>query len=348
MADNVTVRAAGLVLPTQTDVKVRWADGSVRHALVSFLIPQLQANQTQTIELLAGGPNYNSGWVTKDQLLASDFEALASIVVGSTPFNVSARQMLQGIASPEYWIKGGIATEFIIRDFSSNILKPAERFLPRPASTPSAGMIRVSTVVDNTWINARGNLTYDVALSLGKSIPQPVYSKAGLTHFHDARWHKVFWQGTTPPKIETRYNLAYLIKTGALPNYDTSLVIPTSTITGEYNNWSSSAPRHHGRLRTDQVHADDGRPARNRPLPAVGQPLPGQHGLSPGGGDDQLRRPVRHDPDALPRVRPGPFVLLPARSRSMIVRRSGLRRWMSTTSSSTWLPRTGSRLPSAT
>ena len=240
VADNVTVRAGSLVLPTQTDVKVRWPDGSVRHALVSFVIPQLAASQSLTVEILAGGPNYNTGWVTKDQLLASDFEAQMSIVVGSTTFSASARQMLQNLTGVEYWMQGGIATEFIIRDFAANAFNQLNVSY-RVRVYPSAGCIRVSTVVDNTWINARGNITYDFNLSLGRSVPQSVFAKTGFTHYHDARWHKVFWQGTTPPQIEIRYNLPYLIATGAVPNYDTSAVVPTSTITSQYNSWNTSA-----------------------------------------------------------------------------------------------------------
>ncbi len=239
VADNVTIRAGGLVLPTQTDVKVRWGDGSVRHALVSFVIPQLQTGQSLTAEVLAGGPNYTSGWVTKDQLLAGDFEAQLSMMVGSTPANVSARLMLQGLSSVEYWIKGGICSEFIIRDFSQRAFGQLGVSY-RVRVYPGAGAIRVSTVVDNTWIDARGNITYDFTLSLGRTVPQTVFAKTGFTHWHDARWQKVFWQGTTPPEIETRYNLSYLNKTGAVTNYDTSITVPASALTGEYNSWTGA------------------------------------------------------------------------------------------------------------
>ena len=174
-------------------------------------------------------------------MLASDFEALLRLLSGGTQSNVSARQLLQGIATPEYWLKGGIASEFIIRDFSQRSFGQLNVSY-RVRVYPAAGAIRVSTVVENTWIDARGNLTYDVAMDLGRSTPVTVYRKTGLTHFHDARWHKVFWQGTTPPKVETRYNLAYIISTGSLPNYDTSLVVPSAAITSEYNSWNDLRP----------------------------------------------------------------------------------------------------------
>ncbi len=73
VADNVTARVAGQYLPTQTDVKIRYPDGSVKHALVSFLLPSLEANQTASVDILAGGPNADQQPMTKEQLLARDF-----------------------------------------------------------------------------------------------------------------------------------------------------------------------------------------------------------------------------------------------------------------------------------
>jgi hypothetical protein len=240
VAGNVTVRTPTLVLPTQTDVKVSWDDGSVRHALVSFILPQIGVGESVPVEILAGGPNYTTGWMTKEQLLAGDFEAVLAMAVGSVPQNASARQILNGMAEPQYWIKGGICTEFIIQDWLTRYFGQLNVSY-RVRVYPSTGAIRVSTVVDNTFIDSRGNLTYDFTLSLGRSSPQSVFAKTGFAHWCDARWHKVFWQGATPPRIETRYDLAYWIKGGFLPSYDTSLVVPSSTITNAYNSWNSSA-----------------------------------------------------------------------------------------------------------
>ena len=44
-----------------------------------------------------------------------------SLNVGGTPYTASARTLLGGIATPEYWIQGEICTEFLIRDFTVNI-----------------------------------------------------------------------------------------------------------------------------------------------------------------------------------------------------------------------------------
>lgn len=39
-------RLAGSAVATQADVKQRWGDGSVRHAIISFIIPSLAPNAT--------------------------------------------------------------------------------------------------------------------------------------------------------------------------------------------------------------------------------------------------------------------------------------------------------------
>ena len=79
VASNVTARINGLNVNTQTDVKVRYPDNSVKHALVSFLIPCLAASSTAIVEITNGGTNYNTSYLTKTQLLATDFDARMAV-----------------------------------------------------------------------------------------------------------------------------------------------------------------------------------------------------------------------------------------------------------------------------
>ena len=104
VASHVTVRANGVDLPTQTDVKVRWPDNRVRHAMVSFIIPQLQASQTQSIEVRTGGTNQNSTWMSTSDLLATDFQALLAITSGGKTQNASARD-------PAKHVPGGVLAQ---------------------------------------------------------------------------------------------------------------------------------------------------------------------------------------------------------------------------------------------
>ena len=237
---NVIARVAGAALATQTDVKVRWSDGSIKHALVSFLLPNLAANSQAIVDLLAGGPNANGQPITKAQLLARDFDAQMTITIAGVPTTISARQMLASAASVETWLSGNICSEFLVKDFSTNIASQLNvQYRVRVYSGYNG--IRVDTVVENCWTQYRGNLTYDFSLALGQASPQVVFSKAGFAHNFNARWRKVFWQDTTPSQVQIKYDIPYLIGTGLLPRYDTSLVMPETTLASRYAGWSGSA-----------------------------------------------------------------------------------------------------------
>ena len=64
----------GLPVPTQADVKCRWPDGSVKHAILSFLIPKLKKNST----LLVSFQNYHTGnnaaYLKEADMLDSQFD----------------------------------------------------------------------------------------------------------------------------------------------------------------------------------------------------------------------------------------------------------------------------------
>ncbi len=105
---------------------------------------------------------------------------------------------------------------------------------------PGWSGFRVDTVVENCWAQYRGNLTYDFNLLLGYSNPQSVFSKSSFTHNCNARWHRTFWQGDTPPEVEIRYDVPYMISTKILPYYDVGLAASESTIASAYSSWQSS------------------------------------------------------------------------------------------------------------
>ncbi|HUW82091.1 MAG TPA: Calx-beta domain-containing protein, partial [Phycisphaerae bacterium] len=239
VASNVTARVGAQELQTQTDVKIRWGDNSVKHALVSFVIPQVPASGQVTVDILDGGTNYNTDWVTESELLATDFEASMSLSVGGTPYTASARTLLGGIATPQYWIQGDVCSEFLIRDFGSNIEQQLNvQYYVR--TYPGWSGFRVCAVVENCWTEYRGNLTYDFDLKLGNSSPVSVFGKTGFEHTFNARWHRVFWQGNEPSEIEIQYDVNYMISTKIVPNYDTSLIVPESIMAGAYSGWQSS------------------------------------------------------------------------------------------------------------
>ncbi|MFZ6814897.1 hypothetical protein ACO0K3_10550 [Undibacterium sp. Rencai35W] len=218
----------GSVLPLQLDVKASHDDGSWRHAVVSGVLPKLMANQTETISLLKNtAPNTAPVSGTPSALLTAGFTASATAVIGGVAYSASADDLLK---SGQYtnWLAGSMVNEWLV----SAPLKTAQgathphltaRFAIRSYTGQSKA--RVDVTIENNWAYepAPQNITYDAQI---KVAGQSVYTKSALTHYHHARWRKLFWWGAEP-QVHIRHNTAYLIASKAVPNYDQSIVFST-------------------------------------------------------------------------------------------------------------------------
>ena len=222
----------GSTLPLQVDVKATHDDGSVRHAVISASIPQLAAGTTETITLIKNSKASPSAVAaTPSAILAAGFTAAINVTMNGQIYSASADNLLK---SGKYtnWLAGPIVNEWQV----SAPLKNAQglehphltaRFAIRAYSGQNKA--RVDVTLENNWAYEPGpqNFTYDTQILVGN---QTVYSKAGLTHSHHARWRKVFWWGTDP-QIHIQHNTAYLIASKAVPNYDQSIVFTAASIT---------------------------------------------------------------------------------------------------------------------
>jgi len=238
--DTVSVKVNGVVLPTQCDIKRHWSDGSIKHAVVSVILPKIESNQDLTLEIIAGGTNANSsGWLTKDEILATNVESkieLTNISGSGYSGNLTAsiREAIQKQSKLDYWLKGSVCTEVLVSQQLNNSLNASweARFYPGT----NFG-IRVSNTIENVSLKYRGNIVYDVSISTGNSLPKQRFSKIQFVHTHNTRWRKIFWIGNEPPEVEVHYDINYLVSTGMIMNYDTQLKIAESEISAEYNNW---------------------------------------------------------------------------------------------------------------
>src|SRR5690606_21239737 len=140
------------------------------------------------------------------------------------------------------WLSGPVVTEWHVW----SPLKTASgtehpHLTARFAIRAYAGMskVRVDTTIENAWTYEPNpsNFTYDAVIRVGG---QDVYSKAGLTHYHHARWRKVFWWGAAP-QTHVKHHTGYLIATKAVPNYDQSIAISRNAINTIKNAFKGSA-----------------------------------------------------------------------------------------------------------
>jgi hypothetical protein len=240
--DKLTGRLEdGTTVPLQVDVKATHADGSVRHAIISAVLPSIAPATVRTMSLVKGGSTA-AGSAAIDTLTRTGFTAAVHAKIGGIDYYASADDLIKsGKAST--WLSGPIATEWQVSaplQTADGVQHPhlSARFAVR--WYPGANKARVDVVVENDWAYEPSpqNFTYDASVMVGG---QPVYSKAGLTHLHHARWRKLFWFNGSEPAINVKHNVAYLISTGALPNFDQSLVIPEDAMAALQTRWDQSS-----------------------------------------------------------------------------------------------------------
>ena len=230
----------GTVVPLQVDVKATHADGSIRHAIISAIVPSIAAAKVRTMSLVKGG-TAPQGTVAIDSLMRGGFTTSVHAKIGGTDYYASADELLKS-GKVTNWLNGPVATEWQVSaplHTASGAPHPhlSARFAIR--YYPGANTARVDVVVENDWAYEPSpqNFTYDASVTVGG---KSVYSKTGMTHYHHARWRKLFWWNGSEPQVNIKENTAYLIDSRALPNYDRSLVIPESVLSGLQAKWTGA------------------------------------------------------------------------------------------------------------
>lgn len=219
--------ANGSAIPLQVDVKALHTDGSVRHAIISGIMPTLAAGAIETIQLTkATLTKSTAASITTADLARENIEATVNVKVSGVDYQINLEEVLTS-SSPKPWLQGPIVNEFVMgapfKKVSDGTLHPhlTARFAVRSFSSLARAKIDVTLENAKTYEPNPSDFTYDIQINVGGSV---VYTKSALVHFHHTRWHKNFWT-TTEPKVHIKHNTSYLINTKAVPNYDQRIQI---------------------------------------------------------------------------------------------------------------------------
>ncbi len=235
----------GNPVPTQVDVKTRWPDGSVQHAILSFIILRLHGDTPLKIGFAPQSAAPEPA-IDPAQFLAPrfNFDAQIQITRDGKTEAVSARKMLED-GSFVTWCKGPIATTLILADhsvrrkydFGFESLRPI-RPIFHATFWPSIGQVFVRAVAENSNTESLQDVEYDVRLTAGHESPGEMFRQAGIIHQAGTRWTRRFWIGANHlPQLDIDHNIAYLAATRAFPNFDSSLRIPEGVLAETYNKW---------------------------------------------------------------------------------------------------------------
>lgn len=233
-SDHVVVNTGGVDLPTQTDVKRRYADGSIRHAIVSVQVAAASAPQALTIKTT--GAAASGSPLSLDAVLAGGVDYTVEITEAGAVYRAALRDALQG--KTDTWLSGPLVTEWRAR------VAPSAGVTPHPAlrvvfdarfSTPAQG--RVSVALENVESTAdRGDRMYDLRI-LDKA-GTAVFARTGITQYHQTRFRQVFHFGGASAQ-SVLADAASLMRSQAIFQY-TSADITSDMVASLYSNWQAT------------------------------------------------------------------------------------------------------------
>lgn len=235
--DALVATINGKTYAVQMDPKTYNADGSVRTATITMMAPALPATSSTAVMLSTAAPQSGATDVNLAQALSSyslvanlDITANAGGATGLQSIDVvSAVKAALANGKATYWEKGALATEAVV-------------------SIPVAGSLRIEadiTAYANGQVSARLQFNNDIAMTANggtvtysASVVQngvTVHNQASLTQYQYQDWSTTV--GTVPSStgLNVQHDIAYLEKTGAVPNYDLQFGVSSGQISSYAN-----------------------------------------------------------------------------------------------------------------
>lgn len=223
-------------IPLQVDAKATHADGSLRHAVLTAQLPSLANGATQPVTLFQKATPLAGSAISLNQLLATNFDATVNLNISGTIYSASAREMLQNITSND-WLSGPLASEWLVNGaVKTGSGTPHPHLTAHFAIRAFDGLdrVRVSVTIENSNVLVAnpGVFTYDASVIVqGKG---EVFSQTNVSHYRQARWHRIFWWGNDP-QVHITHDKAYFEATRAIPTYDPDVTVPNFRL----NEWTT-------------------------------------------------------------------------------------------------------------
>ena len=261
--DTLVLKAGEQNITSQVNVKRRYEDGSVKHAIISTIIGDVAPGEPLELGIYPG--KGQSSQSLQVEVLLKSFAAEVNCVfpdgskstAKSMEFYNKAIGQTNGFRLVK-WLDGPLVMEMQLAGpplSDDGDTDPDLLVLFGLRFFKESRIVRVEVVVELPWIDGLGNIPYDVNISVdGKEVfankdvgywkhRMPYWIKDNnrhLGHFAHARWRKVFWVDEEPPKTHIHYDLAYLVSTGLIPPYDTNLKISNERLERSLKNWNDS------------------------------------------------------------------------------------------------------------
>ncbi len=193
-------------LPTQTDVKTRWPDGSIRFAVVTARVPR------------AGRYALKHAPAAKDWFSPKTLPYVWAYFAVGPDGKAEYHADTSGKGEAEYWLLGPLACE--IRYVADLKAKKGEvhPFLRVvfDLRVYKDGQARADVTVENT-LDRRAATVEQYNVALGDVTGKTLFTRNGLTHYYLTRWRHVLPLGLEAARVVPDLEPAY--QAHALPRY---------------------------------------------------------------------------------------------------------------------------------
>jgi hypothetical protein len=212
------------IVDLQLDRRATHPDGSLRHAVVSLVVPSLRARETLTLELRSADGRISGSSVGLVDLQRTGQSIEMILRAGEHRYRAS---LVEAVEQPvDTWLEGEVTTEWItdvpFRRIGNG--EPHSDLRARFYVRKYAGVdnVKVDVVVENltTFVGTRRRFDYGAEVLINGSV---VFAKPDITHFRNTRWKYTFWTGGEPG-VHIMFDPLVLMATRAIPAYDPDLV----------------------------------------------------------------------------------------------------------------------------
>ena len=246
IANQPQVLVNGQPVATQADVKNRYPDGSVEFAVIAVVIPALPASGSLTLTFQNQSAGSNTP-LTQAQMLASSYDFDASMAltpVSGTAQAASARTMLQN-GDYKLWTSGPVAQTIMLGDdtaarkYDIGFGDGYHPFRPRFYATfwPATHQVfvrsrrreRVDHRDRRPGLQAGDHVERGDGL-FGRPLGHADHPSQAPLGVEPVDPRSSGSAARPRPQVNIDNNLAYLESTRFLPNFDTSIAIPQTSI----------------------------------------------------------------------------------------------------------------------
>lgn len=209
-------------VPLQFNVKATHPDGSVRHAIISGVLPTLSASQERVMSLVrAASSTATTTAAGSASVISAGFTAAITLAIGGVVYTASPNAALAaGVAAKDTWLGGSIATDWVINvPFTnpSNVAHPTMTAQFSVRHYPGAASAKVDAVVEDSHpFNSIAEITFDLDMKIG-GVSR--YARPGVVGHPGGRFKRTLWWGAEPT-LHIKHNSAYLTASKQVSNYD--------------------------------------------------------------------------------------------------------------------------------